>query len=54
MIVHGSKDIVVLAINAFPLAQHLPDAQLVMHAALQGISNTEFAADLLQSICLPL
>jgi pimeloyl-ACP methyl ester carboxylesterase len=31
LIVHGSKDIVVMAINAFLLAQHLPDAQLVMY-----------------------
>jgi pimeloyl-ACP methyl ester carboxylesterase len=30
-IVHGSKDIVVMPINAFLLAQHLPDAQLVMY-----------------------
>jgi pimeloyl-ACP methyl ester carboxylesterase len=31
MIVHGSKDIVVNPINAFLLAQHLPDALLVMY-----------------------
>jgi len=31
LVVHGSKDIVVLPINAFLLAQHLPDAQLVMY-----------------------
>jgi pimeloyl-ACP methyl ester carboxylesterase len=31
LIGHGSKDIVVLPINAFLLAQHLPDAQLVMY-----------------------
>jgi pimeloyl-ACP methyl ester carboxylesterase len=31
LIVHGSKDIVVIPINAFLLAQHLPDAQLVMY-----------------------
>jgi pimeloyl-ACP methyl ester carboxylesterase len=31
LIVHGSKDIVALPINAFLLAQHLPDAQLVMY-----------------------
>jgi pimeloyl-ACP methyl ester carboxylesterase len=31
LIVHGSKDIVVMPINAFLLAQHLPDAQLVMY-----------------------
>ncbi len=31
LIVHGRKDIVVIPINAFLLAQHLPDAQLVMY-----------------------
>ena len=31
LIVCGSKDIVVMPINAFLLAQHLPDAQLVMY-----------------------
>jgi pimeloyl-ACP methyl ester carboxylesterase len=31
LIVHGSKDIVVIPINAFLLAQHLSDAQLVMY-----------------------
>jgi pimeloyl-ACP methyl ester carboxylesterase len=31
LIVHGSKDVVVAPINAFLLAQHLPDAQLVMY-----------------------
>jgi pimeloyl-ACP methyl ester carboxylesterase len=32
LIVHGGKDIVVMPINAFLLAQHLPDAQLVMYS----------------------
>jgi len=31
LIVHGSKDIVIMPINAFLLAQHLPDAQLVIY-----------------------
>jgi pimeloyl-ACP methyl ester carboxylesterase len=31
LIVHGSKDVVVIPINAFLLGQHLPDAQLVMY-----------------------
>jgi pimeloyl-ACP methyl ester carboxylesterase len=31
LVVHGIKDIVVLPINAFILAQHLPDAQLIMY-----------------------
>jgi pimeloyl-ACP methyl ester carboxylesterase len=29
--VHGTKDIVVLPINAFILAERLPDAQLIMY-----------------------
>jgi pimeloyl-ACP methyl ester carboxylesterase len=31
LIVHGNKDVVVMPINAFLLAQHLPDAQLIMY-----------------------
>ena len=31
LIVHGNKDVVVLPINAFILAEHLPDAQLIMY-----------------------
>ena len=31
LIVHGSKDIVVTPINAFILAEHLPNAQLIMY-----------------------
>ena len=31
LVVHGAKDIVVQPVNAFILAQHLPDAQLIMY-----------------------
>jgi pimeloyl-ACP methyl ester carboxylesterase len=31
LVVHGTKDIVVQPINALILAQHLPDAQLIMY-----------------------
>jgi pimeloyl-ACP methyl ester carboxylesterase len=31
LVVHGTKDIVVLPINAFILAERLPDAQLIMY-----------------------
>jgi pimeloyl-ACP methyl ester carboxylesterase len=31
LVVHGTKDMVVLPINAFILAEHLPDAQLIMY-----------------------
>jgi pimeloyl-ACP methyl ester carboxylesterase len=31
LIVHGSKDVVVMPINAFLLTEHLPNAQLIMY-----------------------
>jgi pimeloyl-ACP methyl ester carboxylesterase len=31
LVVHGARDIVVLPINAFILAKHLPDAQLILY-----------------------
>jgi pimeloyl-ACP methyl ester carboxylesterase len=31
LIVHGNKDVVVVPINAFLLAEHLPNAQLIMY-----------------------
>jgi pimeloyl-ACP methyl ester carboxylesterase len=31
LVVHGNKDVVVMPINAFLLAQHLPNAQLMMY-----------------------
>jgi pimeloyl-ACP methyl ester carboxylesterase len=31
LVVHGTKDIVVQPVNAFLLAEHLPDAQLIMY-----------------------
>jgi pimeloyl-ACP methyl ester carboxylesterase len=31
LIVHGSKDVVVMPVNAFLLAMHLPNAQLIMY-----------------------
>ncbi|MFZ2068530.1 MAG: alpha/beta hydrolase [Xanthobacteraceae bacterium] len=31
LVVHGSKDVVVIPINAFILEQHLPNAQLIMY-----------------------
>ena len=31
LVVHGLKDVVVMPINAFILAEHLPDAQLEMY-----------------------
>jgi pimeloyl-ACP methyl ester carboxylesterase len=31
LVVHGNKDVVVMPINAFLLAEHLPNAQLIMY-----------------------
>jgi pimeloyl-ACP methyl ester carboxylesterase len=48
LIVHGSKDIVVMPINAFLLAQHLPDAQLVMHPDASHGAQSQHAEVFLQ------
>ena len=31
LVVHGTKDVVVRPVNAFILAEHLPDAQLILY-----------------------
>jgi len=48
LIVHGSKDIVVPPINAFLLAQHLPDAQLVMYPDSSHGAQSQHAEVFLQ------
>jgi pimeloyl-ACP methyl ester carboxylesterase len=48
LIVHGSKDIVVMPINAFLLAQHLPDAQLVMYPGASHGAQSQHAEVFLQ------
>jgi pimeloyl-ACP methyl ester carboxylesterase len=48
LIVHGSKDIVVIPINAFLLAQHLPDAQLVMYPDASHGAQSQHAEVFLQ------
>ena len=48
LIVHGSKDIVVPPINAFLLAQHLPDAQLVMYPDASHGAQSQHAEVFLQ------
>jgi pimeloyl-ACP methyl ester carboxylesterase len=47
LIVHGSKDIVVIPINAFLLAQHLPDALLVMYPDASHGAQSQHAEILL-------
>jgi pimeloyl-ACP methyl ester carboxylesterase len=48
LIVCGSKDIVVMPINAFLLAQHLPDAQLVMYPDASHGAQSQHAAVFLE------
>ena len=48
LIVHGSKDIVVMPINAFLLAQYLPDAQLVMYPDASHGAQSQHAEVFLQ------
>jgi pimeloyl-ACP methyl ester carboxylesterase len=43
LVVHGSKDVVVAPINAFILAQHLPDAQLVMYPDASHAAQSQHA-----------
>ena len=52
LIVHGSKDIVVLPINAFLLAQHLPDARLVMYPDASHGAQSQHAEVFLQHVRL--
>ena len=43
LIVHGNRDIVVIPINAFLLAQHLPDAQLLMYPDASHGAHSQYA-----------
>jgi pimeloyl-ACP methyl ester carboxylesterase len=43
LIVHGSKDIVVIPINAFIMETHLPDAELVMFPDASHASHSQYA-----------
>ena len=44
LVVHGNKDVVVMPINAFILAQHLPEAQLVMYPDASHAAQSQHAA----------
>lgn len=44
LIVHGSKDVVVMPINAFLLAQHLPNAQLIMYPDASHAAQSQHAS----------
>jgi len=48
LIVHGSKDVVVMPINAFLLAEHLPNAQLIMYPDASHGAQSQHAEVFLQ------
>jgi pimeloyl-ACP methyl ester carboxylesterase len=49
LIVHGNKDIVVTPINAFILAEHLPDAQLIMYPDANHAAYSQYAENFLEN-----
>jgi pimeloyl-ACP methyl ester carboxylesterase len=48
LIVHGNKDVVVMPINAFLLAQHLPNAQLIIYPDASHGAQSQHAAVFLE------
>ncbi|GLQ50953.1 alpha/beta fold hydrolase [Dyella flava] len=48
LIVHGAKDIVVTPINAYILAQHIPNAQLVMYPDASHGAQSQYAENFLK------
>ncbi len=48
-IVHGNKDIVVTPINAFILAEHLPNAQLMMYPDSSHGAYSQYAENFLEN-----
>jgi pimeloyl-ACP methyl ester carboxylesterase len=52
LIVHGNKDIVVTPINAFILAKHLPDAQLIMYPDANHAAYSQYAENFLENVRL--
>jgi pimeloyl-ACP methyl ester carboxylesterase len=49
LIVHGSKDVVVMPINAFLLAEHLPSAQLIMYPDASHAAFSQYAENFLEN-----
>jgi pimeloyl-ACP methyl ester carboxylesterase len=49
LIVHGNKDIVVTPINAFILAEHLPNAQLIMYPDANHAAYSQYAESFLEN-----
>ena len=52
LIVHGNKDIVVEPINALILAQHLPNAQLIVYSDSSHAAHSQHATMFLKHVKL--
>jgi pimeloyl-ACP methyl ester carboxylesterase len=52
LVVHGAKDVVVMPINAFLLAQHLPNAQLIMYPDASHGAQSQHADVFLETVRL--
>jgi pimeloyl-ACP methyl ester carboxylesterase len=52
LIVHGNKDVIVMPINAFLLAEHLPNAQLIMYPDASHGAQSQHAEVFLQHVKL--
>jgi len=49
LIVHGSKDVVIMPINAFLLAEHLPNVQLIMYPNASHAAFSQYAENFLEN-----
>jgi len=49
LIVHGNKDIVVTPINAFILAEHLPNAQLIMYPDANHAAYSQYSENFVEN-----
>lgn len=52
LIVHGNKDIIVMPINALLLAEHIPNAQLIVYADSSHAAQSQHAATFLKHVQL--
>ncbi len=50
LVVHGTKDVVVMPINAFLLAQHIPNAQLIMYPDASHGAQSQYAEIFLEHV----
>ena len=49
LVVHGSKDVVIMPINAFLLAEHLPNALLIMYPDASHAAFSQYADNFLEN-----